>query len=418
MKKIIGISLLWGMTIFARDLSIEEAIDLSLLNDKLIKVSEISRENSKLDVRVAFKSALPSIAYTGGFEESDYGRTVDGVDNRRKSYLQGITFSQPLFQGGAILGGITGSKAFQNIADLNYLGVKRDVRFTAIDIYCNILILEKNLELYESSKKELEEEMRNQGEKLRLNLITLADLLKTESSLLDIESQIIDTENSISVAKLNLKIITGISEDEEIEVKPFEFQEDITKNIDFRKDLAQALDSSLSAKIAENSVKLADAQRVVSRSTLLPQVNAFAQYGGLQKRSYRDTVDDAHWLGGVNVTWSVFSFGKSWDSYTISKNNERIEMLNQKITADNIKISVTDSYHALIKYEKLLESDHKNVLATKENLSIDSERYRVGLISTTDYLISFNQYLNAAVTYNTDLIKYYVAFERYRSLLI
>lgn len=419
MKKFLGMLLFISFnSLFAREFSLQEIIDMALLNDKNIKISQIAKENSNLDMRIAFKSALPNVTYKGSFEDSSQRRTVDNFPHRKKSYQQGITFSQPLFRGGAVIGGIIGSEAWKNIADLNYLTLLRDIRLSVITIYSNILILEKNLTVYETSKKELESTLQRQQEQLKLKLITLADLLKTESSILDIDAQIIDALNSISILKLKLKIITGIPEEEEISLLNFSTDEKLTGDIDFQKDLDQALKESLAAKIAANNLKFADAQRVVARASLLPQVNAFAQYGGLQKKSYRDTLDEAYWQGGLNISWDVFSFGKEMDNYTVAKNNEKIEAINSDIIKDNIRTKVTDSFFALLKFEKLIDANFKNFQAAKENLTIDSERYRIGLISTTDYLISFSQYVQTNVNYNTVLLQYYIAFETYRSLLI
>ncbi|MGL4997484.1 MAG: TolC family protein, partial [Cetobacterium sp.] len=44
--------------------------------------------------------------------------------------------------------------------------------------------------------------------------------------------------------------------------------------------------------------------------------------------------------------------------------------------------------------------------------------YNAGLISTVDYLLSESQYREAAVAYNSAILNYYVAFEKYRSSLI
>lgn len=260
---------------------------------------------------------------------SEYTRTTANNSNTKTTYQQALTIYQPIFQGGAILGGIEGAKAFKNIANLNYLSTLRDTRLNTINIYCNILILQNNLHIYTSSKNQLKETYNSQQEQLKMNLVTLADLLKTESSLLELESQIIDVQNQITIQKLNLKILTGISEQENINLKKFIIPSNFSETIDFSSNLSHALTGSLLAKIAENNLELSEAEALIARANLLPQINAFAQLGGVQKEKYSETMSDS-WSAGLTFTWNVFNFEKDLDNYEVAKNNKKFKRLIAK----------------------------------------------------------------------------------------
>ncbi|SJZ34404.1 outer membrane factor, OMF family [Cetobacterium ceti] len=418
MKKIIGMLLLFSTAVFARELTLDEAINMALKNSREIKTSELSRENSQLNLQRAFKTALPTVMYDGSYQRSEYGRTIDQEKNRKRGYQQSIGIYQPLFQGGAILAGIQGAKSYENMANLMYLAEKRDIRLETIEIYSNIVRLEKNLVVLETSKKELEARHKKQKMQLDMRLITKADLLKTEYNILEVESNIIATNNSIEIAKKNLKVKLQLPEKETIEVKAFTIPEDLLSKIDFQEDLTGALKNSISAKIAKDKVNVAAAEKTVARADLLPKVQAFAKYGTYEKKHFDESVNDASWTGGVSVSWNVFEFGKGYDSYKISRNKEEIEELNKSITTDNIEIKVTNNYLDLVRLDKLRNSRKKALEAARENFKMDTERYNVGLISTVDYLISETQVRQAAVDYNTVVIDYLVAFEKYRSALI
>ncbi|MGL4357610.1 MAG: TolC family protein, partial [Cetobacterium sp.] len=81
-------------------------------------------------------------------------------------------------------------------------------------------------------------------------------------------------------------------------------------------------------------------------------------------------------------------------------------------------LTVTKNYRELIRLQQLKNSRNKALEAATENFNIDTERYNAGLISTVDYLLSESQYRQAAVDYNSAVLNYYVAFEKYRSSLI
>jgi len=423
MKKTLLIFLLSGMALFSRDLTMEKAIEMALNNSKDVKISQKDVEISKLNLSKAFKAALPSVTYTGTYTKGEYTREIASKGNSRihekTGYYQSIKVSQPIFRGGAVIGGIKGAQAYRKVSDLQYIDSQIQVRLSTIHTYSNIIKNQKNLYALQGSLKELKERYRVQEEELKLNMITKADILKTENSILDIESQIIGTNNTIDVEMANLRIKTGIPRNEKLKLAEFAVPEYLTRNIDFQADMNQALTQSVKALIAQNSVKVEEANQTAARSDMLPKVNAFASYGNVTERtSFKRSVDETEWRGGIEVSWNVFDFGSSYDSYKIAKLGTEKERLKEEKTRDTIDVNVTDAYLELIRLEKLREAQFKAVQAAEENYKIDKERYDAGIISTVDFLKSEEQLRNARVQYNQVVVDYYYAFEKYRSLII
>ena len=153
---------------------------------------------------------------------------------------------------------------------------------------------------------------------------------------------------------------------------------------------------------------------------LLPQVNAYVSYGtgGQERATFSRTYKDAEWIGGVQVSWKVFSFGKDLDSYKVAKLEEEQEEFKNTSTKENIEINVKSAYLNVISLEKQVASQRKAMEAAKSNFEMNQEKYDAGLISTIDYLDFENTYRQATIAYNKALLDYYYAFETYRSLLI
>lgn len=419
MKKIM-MFLLLSSAIFARDLTLSQAIDLALDNSKEIKISNLNSEKAKYDVRIAFKKALPNVVYNANYNRHEYdtnmilhGKTV----KRSGGYNQGITISQPIFMGGAIINGIKYATSYKNTANLNLLAQKRDIRLETIKIYSEIVKNKKNLEVLKSSKKDLDARHEKQISQLKMELITKADLLKTEYSILDLESKIIATNNMIAINKEKLKMKTGI--DEDINIINFEVPENLSKNIDFESDVKNAQTKSINALISKEAEKMAQAQTSIARADMLPKISAFGTYGVAQdRRKFNESYEDATWRGGVRVTWDIFSFGETYDSYKKASLNHDAKVLEEEITTDNIKIALTDAYLNLIKIEKERASREKALAAARQNYKMDSQKYTAGIISTVDYLASQTNLEDAQTKYNDSTINYLYAFEKYRSLLV
>ncbi len=434
MKKVLGILFLMSAAAFARDLTLDEAIELSLNNSKKIQISSKNMKIGELNLARAFKMALPSVSYEGSYSRFEYtkrdmygretGMSGNGVNpdkktkNEKGGYTSQVVISQPIFQGGAILGGIKGAKAQSNIMDLSFVAEKRDVRIDTIQMYSNIVRYQKDLEALETSKKELEIRHKEQQNKLDLKLIIKADLLKTEVAMLEVDSNIVQVKNLIEVEMKKLKIETGLTNEEELNLADITVPEELSKNIDFDKDMVTAKTESLDALISKNNVEYANAERMVAFSDNLPKVNAFVQYGGYERDSKDDTFHNEEWRGGVSVSWELFNFGSGIDNFRAANEGYKIEKLNDSIAQDNIEINLTTAYSEVVRLEKLRTAMRSSLEASQENYNIDTERYKAGLLSTQDYLNSEAQLRQSKVDYNKAETDYLVAFEKYRSLLI
>ena len=423
MKKILTVFLLMTNIILARDLTLEQAIDLSLSNSKEMKISEKNLDISKLNVNKAIKNALPSVTYAGTYTVGEHERQIltqserDRV-NKKRGYTQNLKLTQPLFTGGAVTAGIKGAKAYENIASYSYLQSKIKNRLDTIKIFSDIINAQRNLEALKYSEGILLKRYQKQEEQLKLRLITKTDVLQTEYSIEDIRAQMINIKNVIDTNMEKLYIRTGISKSESLNLLPFDIPNNFSEKINLNSDLKQAINESLSAKLAEEQVKVASATRMAAVGDLLPKVNAFASYGTGERTTFERSYKDGEWTGGIEVSWKVFSFGSDLDNYRVAKLQEEQEELKETSTKENIEINVRGAYLNVLSLEKQIASQSKALEAAKVNFELNQEKYDAGLISTVDYLDFENTYRRARIAYNKVLLDYYYAFETYRSLLI
>ena len=423
MKKILAVFLLMTNIVLARDLTLDQAIDLSLNNSKEMRISEKNLDISKLNVSKAFKNALPSVTYTGAYTVGEHERQIltqseRNYASKKRGYTQNLKLTQPLFTGGVITAGIKGAKAYENIASYSFLQSKIKNRLDTIKIFSDIINAQRNLEALKYSEGVLLKRYQKQEEQLKLRLITKPDILQTEYSIEDIRAQMINVKNVVDTNMEKLYIRTGISKSEPLNLVPFDIPNNFSEKINLDSDLKQAINESLSAKVAEEQVKVASATRMAAVGDLLPQVSAFASYGTGERTTFERSYRDGEWTGGVQVSWKVFSFGSDLDNYRVAKLQEEQEELRETSTKENIEIDVRSAYLNVLSLEKQIASQAKALEAAKVNFELNQEKYDAGLISTVDYLDFENTYRQARIAYNKVLLDYYYAFETYRSLLI
>ncbi|MGL5054376.1 MAG: TolC family protein [Fusobacteriaceae bacterium] len=422
MKKIIMLYLIVFQISFCDILSIDEAIVLGIDNNIGIKISEKQIEYSKYKLSSAFKEALPSIIYEGTYADGEYTRDMGNKFNERgkSGYSQGLKLTQPLFRGGTIIGNIKIARLSLSKSFYEFLEEKKKIRLEIIEIYSTILQNQRELKVYESSKSEMLKRYERQKIQLEMKIITKSDLLKTESTLSSTIADIIRLKNEIKIERANLKIKIGFPKNLDIEVVEFEIPENLSRNINFEKDLVQAKTKSTRALIAKQKLEISNQEKNVSRGEMMPKIDAFTSYGNSagEERDYDNSWKNAEWRGGVAVSWNVFNFGGDYDNYRGATVQLEKEKLRDKDTQDNIELDVIRAFSDIIKIEEQKVAIYQGMLAAKESYFMDKQKYEANLISIVDFLTSENASIKAEVDYNKILKDYYVAWEKYRTLLI
>lgn len=423
MKKLGLLFCLCSSLVFAREIDLEEAIERSLEHKRGVQIAEKQVEISKKNMNQAIKKALPTVVYTGAYKYSEYDRAIlrhktGSAEVGRSGYQQSIRVTQPIFRGGTVIAGIQGAKAYSEIANLSFVKEKLQTRLQTIQIYSSIVNAKRTLEALESSRAQLIKRKEKQELQLDLRLITKTDLLKTEYTLLGLDSQMEKLRSVLEIQTENLKIQTGLQGEAKLEVKDFRVPKSLTQSIRFEEDKKQALESSVTALLAKYQSDMAKAQQTASFGAMLPQVNLFASYGTGERTRLQTSREEAEWVGGLEVSWNVFSFGSDYDRYQVASLEKEIKELSEEETQDKIRLQLKEAYSELQRLELLRSSKEKALETAELNFSMDQERYDAGLISTLDYLDSEIQLRNAKVDYYKAEMDYFYAFELYRSLLV
>ena len=139
MKKIVLIILAVAVNLVSMGaplkLDLEESIRLAYENSYILKNADIDLLNSNLQVREAYKEALPKIDYNGRFNrdaEEVYG---ERDDQKNTMYSHSIDLVQPLYRGGVIGAGLSAAKSIDERSLYEYEDTKIDLRLSIIEKY-------------------------------------------------------------------------------------------------------------------------------------------------------------------------------------------------------------------------------------------------------------------------------------------
>lgn len=193
---------------------------------------------------------------------------------------------------------------------------------------------------------------------------------------------------------------------------------------------------SLMAKVEDNSAvklrnmqqKIAENDILISKGALLPSVNFNTGMNGtnswftgdfpvstdVKKRETRTGYTYGPYL---NFTFSMPLFSGGKNQRAIQNNKLKLEIAKvetnkQKLT---VKRDIAAAYDLFMSRKQILQLSEKNKMLSERNLSLSDERQKSGLISSFDYRIVQNNYLQATINEVQSqflLLEAYIALQR------
>lgn len=403
-------------SLFSMELNLERAVDIANKNNRSLKTSEIDVKQQELSYKEAYKEGLPTVSL-----ESDYTGTEERTNNKSDGYFEnGVVLNQSLYSGGETYYGIKETGYRVDLYETLYQKDTNNIRLEVVENYVKIQQLEKELEVYNTSKKEKTEELERQKEFYNLGMIDKSEILKVESSLYQTESSIIDVENSIKTQKIELKKLLGISLDKEINLDSIEIVLGSPEEaVNLESDQRSALSDGLEITTLDQNLNITQMQEKASKSDFLPTLDFEFAYESLDEESFSSSMEtnDWQWRAGVSFKWEIFNFGSSMDSYEKAKNETEKASIEKEDGIEELKKNITSAYLNMETLHNLIDTKKKAYETSEEAYEIDKEKYSNRLIDTVDYLITESALREAEVEYINSQLDYYLAYETYLNLI-
>ncbi len=216
------------------ELSIDEVIQLSVVNNPEIKRAILSVENADQQIKLAWSEVLPDVSSSATFTRNieipvnfvparffDPNAPADelvplqfGTDN---NWQGGVTVSQNIFRGEAIVG-ISSSSLFKSVQEENLRATVQQTITQARKAYHAVLIADEQLRLQEATINRIEENLEENQSRLEAGLVEEYDVLRLEVQLANQEPQLKDAQLAVEEAYRNLKEVMGLPMDMPLEI--------------------------------------------------------------------------------------------------------------------------------------------------------------------------------------------------------
>ena len=403
-----------------KNLSMDEAVQLSLQNSKQLKLSQAKVDESNAGLKQAKENRLPDLKASGSYLRVN-NPTVDlkvklGSSSGSKSAPPTINqasygmvnASIPLFSGLRIQYGIESARYLDKATILDADRDRDGVIQNTIAAYVNLYKSKAAVNLMNENLKQSKQRVTDFSNLEQNGLIARNDLLKVQLQESNIELSLLDAENNWKIAMINMNLMLGFPENTVIDIDTNSLMQptDINGKLDWeqtalmhRQDLAAM---SLREKAANSGIKAA-------KGEYFPSFALSGGYIALDVPNFLTVTNAIN--AGIGLQYNVGSLWKTGSKVAQAKARKQQIVANEEMMTDQVRLQVNKAYENYVLSIKKIEVYAKAVEQATENYRITKNKYTNNLVTTTDLLDADIAQLQARLNYTNAKADAVVAYK-------
>ncbi len=363
-------------------LSLEEAIDYGLTNNRSIINADRDIQKAKKDRWKTIAAGLPQISSDVNYQNflempvslvpaeffgGNPGEFSELTFGTEQNMIGSIKVEQLLFDGSYLVG-LEASRVYLSISENLFEKTHLETKKIITTLYSNALLAKYNILFLEKNKASLEDNLEEIHQLFRNGFEEEESVEQIQLSLAQIGSQLKYAKNLMKIEENMLKFVIGYPV--ESPLKLTDELDDIFNETLYFQSLPNTddIENNIDIRIADNNVKAEALLLKLEKSKALPKVNAFMNrtYTG-NSNDFTFTNGDQKWYGssllGLNVKIPIFSsLGRNASS---QKAKISLDQAKTQLEETQVKIRI-EVNAALNEYQLAID----NYYTEKENLRL------------------------------------------------
>ncbi len=412
----------------SRQISLDEAIQLSLKNSKQLKLSAAQVKESKAGLREARERRLPDLSVTGSYMwltqpkldlkvklgnsggdgGSSGGSTGSSIPKIDQAMYGIANLSVPLFAGFKIQNGINAAKYLAHAAELDAENDREEIIANTIAAYCNLFKAKEALAIVKQNLLEAEHRVADFTNMEKNGLIPRNDLLKAQLQKSNVELALLDAENNWKITYINMNLMLGLPEETELvpDTNSFKMTADMRT---FEEWEAVALENRKDAKAYEYRVKAANAGVRAARGDYYPSLALTGGYIAADIPKLLTITNVVN--GGVGLKYSPSSLWKTGAKVAEAKAKVQQAEAGMELMNDGIRLQIAKAYQNYLSANKKIEVYTKAKEQAEENYRIVKNKHTNSLATTAELLDADLAKLQAELNHAFAQADAYVAYK-------
>ena len=399
-------------------LSLKEAQDYALQNNKMVKSARMEVEESKRAVWETISAALPEVSASASF-----------ADNLKlmTTLLPGDFFGQPgvkvpvtfgsqfnssatiqaslLLFNAPLLIGIESSKLAGKLSQQNLEKSELDTKESVSTAYFLILVSEKSLQILDGNITNLNETLRSTKSMFSAGMAESTDVDQMTSNLTMVENSRSSLQRTIELNHNLLRFQLGVPATTKISLT--ETLESLTSDINVETLLAQAFDinQNVNYKLIEGAEQMSSLMLKSQKAAVLPTLAGFYNYG---TNGMGDKVSELQWfpnsMTGLQLSVPIFASGQRYTrikkaQISLDKARNTKDMVTEQLLLQEKQLR-----YNLVNANLQYKSQKANVDVSKRVYTSTENKFKQGMASSLELTQSNSLYLQAENNYVSALM--------------
>lgn len=387
-------------------LSLQQAVEVGLKNNKKIQISHLNHKMSETKEKDLQMEKLPDIEFHTSYHQvSNLFQHENGIFGKATKYdvINGmydftLSASVPLYMGGRIKNNEKKAAIDTEISSLKTHWDERQLTMEIITAFLQIHHLKEQQSLINDKMREDSVNIK-QVKSLKANgVVTVNEVLRTSLQLSNHKMSWTELDNDIQIAEHQLKTLLSLPENQEMHVDTADL---ISENADipYINELTEtALHKNESVEMATKNLSLKKLDQKITKADYLPEITAGGEYFlKYPNMMFFPPEPYAYRLGmiGVNLTYPIGKLYKS--KYKMQEAKENIDLAKLQIgeNEENIRHKVYEAYKKFEETDQKVKIAEEAIIQAKENYRIVKTKYANKLSLITELIDADNAYLEA-----------------------
>ena len=399
-------------------LTLDKALEIALDENPTIKVAAEEIALKKVASKEAWQSLLPEASLNGSLDHTikaaemklndmSFKMGQDGTNTANA----GLSINLPLFAP-AVYRAMSMTKTDIELAVEKSRASELDLINQVTKAYYQLMLAQDSYEVLQGSYKLAEDNFNVVNAKYQQGAVSEFDKISAEVQMRSIKPNVISAVNAVTLAKLQLKVLMGITADVDIKTDDNLTNYESMLFANQLKEEDMSLENNTTMKQFELNMKLLEKNVKSLKTNFMPTLSMSFSY------QYQSLYNPN--INFFDYTWSNSSslmFNLSIPLYRASNftkvKSARIQMRqldwNRIDTERKLNMQVVSYRNNMTASSEQVVSNKENVLQAKKAVTIAEKRYDVGKGTVLELNSSQVSLTQAQLTYNQSIYDYLVA---------
>ena len=399
-------------------LTLDKALEIALDENPTIKVAAEEIALKKVASKEAWQSLLPEASLNGSLDHTIKAAEIKLNDMSFKmgrdgtnTANAGLSINLPLFAP-AVYRAMSMTKTDIELAVEKSRASELDLINQVTKAYYQLMLAQDSYEVLQGSYKLAEDNFNVVNAKYQQGAVSEFDKISAEVQMRSIKPNVISAANAVTLAKLQLKVLMGITADVDIKTDDNLTNYESMLFANQLKEEDMSLENNTTMKQFELNMKLLEKNVKSLKTNFMPTLSMSFSY------QYQSLYNPN--INFFDYTWSNSSslmFNLSIPLYRASNftkvKSARIQMRqldwNRIDTERKLNMQVVSYRNNMTASSEQVVSNKENVMQAEKAVQIAGKRYEVGKGTVLELNSSQVSLTQAQLTYNQSIYDYLVA---------